>query len=167
MTARVDVLVNTAPLEEAVRSRAPGRYDAVRAVLDERTAEQIEKAVRHTLADAAVETAEVSVTLLDDEAIRAMNRDYLDRDRVTDVIAFTLSSGEDSAGLLGDVYLGAEQAIRQAGELSVPVPEELMRLAIHGTLHVLGHDHPEGTGRSESAMFRVQERLLKDVLATG
>lgn len=167
MTARVEVMVNTAPLEEAVTGRAGSPSEALRVMTDPHTVGLIEKAVRHALADGAVGAAELSVTLLDDAAIRAMNRDYLDRDRVTDVIAFTLESDDDSVGLMGDVYIGAEQAIRQAEEWTVPVPEEVVRLAIHGTLHVLGHDHPEGEERSESAMFRAQERLLKAVLATG
>ena len=167
MTVRVDVMVNTAPLDEAMTERAGRPSEALRVTTDPHTLGLIEKAVRHALADAAVSAAELSVTLLDDVAIQAMNREYLERDRVTDVIAFTLTSDDDSVGLMGDVYIGAEQAIRQAEQWTVPLQEEFMRLAIHGTLHVLGHDHPEGESRSESAMFRAQERLLKDVLATG
>ena len=118
-------------------------------------------AVRRTLEDAGRERAELSLTLLDDEAIRAMNRDYLERDRTTDVIAFSLGDGE---AVLGDVYVGCEQAARQAEEHGVGLDEELVRLAIHGTLHVLGHDHPEGEGRVESAMYRLQERLVAEVV---
>jgi probable rRNA maturation factor len=60
--------------------------------------------------------------------------------------------------------VGFEQATRQAGELGVPIDEELVRLAIHGTLHVLGHDHPEDDERERSSMFVLQERLVRDVL---
>jgi probable rRNA maturation factor len=65
---------------------------------------------------------------------------------------------------LGDIYVGYDQATRQAEEAGVPLPEELARLAIHGTLHVLGHDHPEGPERLESAMFRLQEQLVRRVM---
>lgn len=121
----------------------------------------VREAVLHALAEEGVESAEISVTMLADDGIRAMNRDYLSTDRTTDVIAFSLG---DDTGVIGDVYVGLEQAARQAGELGVDLDEELVRLAIHGTLHVLGHDHPEGPERDGSPMYRLQERLVGDVL---
>lgn len=129
--------------------------------LDDAPGALLEAAVRHALGDAGVSDAEVSVTLLDDDAIRALNREWLGHDRPTDVIAFAL----DDEGVLGDVYLGVEQARRQAAELGVPFAEELVRLAVHGTLHVLGHDHPEGPERAASPMFELQERLVREVFA--
>lgn len=121
----------------------------------------LERAVRHALSDAGAYGGEVSITLLDDSGIREMNRDYLDRDRTTDVIAFSL----DDEVLMGDVYLGFEQATRQSNELGIKLSDELVRLAIHGILHVLGHDHPGGVERDASEMFLLQERLLAEVLA--
>lgn len=124
-------------------------------------ADLLRAAVLHALADHR-EGGELSLTLVDDGTIRAINREYLGRDRVTDVIAFSLGEG---GALLGDVYVGAEQARRQAGELGVDPAEELLRLAVHGTLHVLGHDHPEGDDRVASPMFDLQERLVREILA--
>lgn len=121
----------------------------------------LERAVRAALAEEAVASAELSVTLLDDDSIQALNRQYLDRDRPTDVIAFSL----DDDATLGDVYLGAERAREQASEAGIEVGEELVRLAVHGTLHVLGYDHPDGPERLESPMFVVQERLVARVLS--
>jgi len=123
-------------------------------------AELIEAAVRRTLEMEGTETGEVSVTLLDDEEIRALNRAYLGRDQPTDVVAFSL----DDVQLLGDVYVGFERARAQATEHGVTLHEELVRLAVHGTLHVLGMDHPEGPERAESEMFEVQERLVREIL---
>lgn len=123
----------------------------------------VRRAVLHALRDAGVGGAEISVTCLDDDAIRTMNRDYLGHDRPTDVIAFSL--GDEVGVVLGDVYLGVEQARRHAEELGVPLPEEIVRLAIHGTLHLLGHDHPPGSERLGSPMFVLQERLLDEVLS--
>jgi magnesium transporter len=122
----------------------------------------LESAVRLVLDAEGVDQAEVSVTLLDDDSIREMNRDYLGHDRTTDVISFALH-GEDEP-VLGDVYVGVEQAERQAVEAGVPAREELARLALHGTLHVLGYDHPEGESRSTSPMFEHQERLMAELL---
>ena len=119
-------------------------------------------AVELVLRDSGVEEGEISVALLEDPAIRDLNREYLGRDRLTDVIAFALHEGGQP--VLGDIYVGFDQAVRQADEMSVPLNEELARLAIHGALHVLGHDHPETDARFDSEMFRAQERLLRELL---
>jgi probable rRNA maturation factor len=126
----------------------------------EAPASLIAAAVRHTLATQGAHAGEVSVTLLDHEAIRALNRDYLGHDHATDVIAFSLGDAET----LGDVYVGFDRARSQAAEHGVDLREELVRLAIHGTLHVLGLEHPDGPEREESPMFVLQERLVREVL---
>jgi probable rRNA maturation factor len=122
----------------------------------------IEAAVRRTLAAARREDVEISVALLRDGEIEELNARYLGREGTTDVLSFTLDEGADT---VGDVYIGVEQAERQARDLGIPIHEELARLAIHGTLHVLGYDHPEGLDRESSPMFEVQERVLKGLLA--
>lgn len=121
----------------------------------------IRRAVLRVLDHEDAPDVELSLTMADDEAIRALNREYLYRDRPTDVIAFSLG---DEGRVVGDVYIGFDQALRQADELGVPMEEELTRLAIHGALHVLGWDHPEGEERADSPMYRLQERLLSEVL---
>lgn len=105
---------------------------------------------------------EVSVTCLPAEEIREMNRSHLSRDRPTDVIAFELGR---RPALLGDVYVCPEVARDEAGERGISPSEEVLRLVIHGVLHVLGWEHPEGASREESEMFRVQEELLRQVLS--
>jgi len=122
----------------------------------------IEAAVLATLDHARAEGVEVSVALLPDDEMQRLNSQFLAKDRTTDVLAFTLEGGGDTT--LGDVYLGYEQALRQADEMGVTAEEELVRLAIHGTLHVLGHDHPDGPERVESPMFRLQEELVRNVM---
>ena len=128
------------------------------------------RAVRVTLAGGAPDAAggpatgdaEVSVTCLSEREIREMNRRYLSRDGTTDVIAFDL--GEDGT-VLGDVYLCPEVARQNASERGVEPSREVLRLVIHGVLHVLGWEHPEGHGREESEMYRRQEAILDRVLA--
>lgn len=131
----------------------PGEHPADSAAL-------LEQAVRTTLAAEGVARAEVSVTLLGDADIQDLNLRYLGRDRPTDVIAFSL----DDDAPLGDVYVGLDQARRQAEEAGIELTEELVRLAVHGTLHVLGHDHPEGADRLGSPMFARQEALVRQVM---
>jgi probable rRNA maturation factor len=123
---------------------------------------EVERAIRHVLRAEGHRVAEVSVAFLADPEITEMNREYLAHDRPTDVISFALH--EPGEPPLGDVYVGVEQALRQAEELGVEPREELLRLAVHGTLHVLGYDHPEGAERTESEMFHRQEALLEEIL---
>lgn len=123
----------------------------------------LERAVRVVLDAEGVLVGEISITILDDVHIRRMNRDYLDHDWPTDVLSFELyGSGEP---VLGDIYVGVEQAERQAAEREIPVIEELVRLVVHGTLHVLGYDHPDDPEREGSELFRKQERLVETLLA--
>lgn len=119
---------------------------------------RVEMAVRHVLRAEDVEAAEISIALVSDAEIAALNQDYLQHEGPTDAISFALH--EEGEPPLGDVYVGVDQAARQAAEFGATSAEEVIRLAVHGTLHVLGWDHPEGDGRTESEMFSRQEELL-------
>lgn len=121
-----------------------------------------EAAVRHVLAEERVSAAEISVAFVDDETIASLNEGYLAHAGATDVISFVLHAPGERP--LGDVYVDVEEAVRQAAELGIPVEEELLRLTIHGTLHVLGYDHPADAAREESPMYRRQEALLASLL---
>ena len=136
--------------------------DAAGAGTSPRTRASLARAVRATLAGEGTKHGEVSLALVGDDRIRALNRDHLGRDRVTDVISFALHGPDEP--VLADIYIGYPQALRQAAELGLSAHEELVRLAIHGTLHALGYDHP-AEDRFESAFFRRQEALVKRVLA--
>lgn len=120
-------------------------------------------AARTTLSECPDVIAELSITFVSDETIAELNGTYLQRPGPTDVISFRL--GDDPA--FGDVYISAETARANADRFAIPLGEELLRLVIHGALHVLGHDHPEDDSRQQSAMFELQEslvgRLLKDL----
>jgi probable rRNA maturation factor len=108
-----------------------------------------------------VRSAVVSITLVADAEMRRLNRRYLNRRGLTDVISFALPSGDGA--IAGDVYLAPGAAKVSAAEHAVSFKEELTRLVIHGVLHVLGWDHPEGAGRTRSAMWKRQEILLKRI----
>jgi len=85
---------------------------------------------------------------------------YKHRNRATDVLAFTLP--DPSGGVLGDVYVCPWVARREAEARGIPVEAEIVRLVVHGTLHVLGYDHPEDR-RTDSAMWQRQERYVEDL----
>lgn len=124
---------------------------------------RLRRALQRVLEGAGVQEGELSVTFLADAPIQALNRSWLDHDWVPDVLAFELAPP-----LLGDVYVGYEQAGRQAREHGIPLEEELVRLAVHGTLHLLGHDHPDPPeARAASEQYRLQERVVREVMAEG
>lgn len=105
--------------------------------------------------------AELSLELIGDGRMSQLNRQYRGGDGPTDVLAFPLreSSGPRSA-LLGDVVIAFPTAARQAVSLGHSIDEELVRLLIHGVLHLLGYDHTRGEKearrmeRKEKALFR-------------
>lgn len=117
----------------------------------------VERAARAAATDRGVGEGELSLTLLDDEAMAALNRDWLERDGPTDVLAFSLHGAGEAP--VGDIYLGVDRAVAQAAAEEEPPRRELARLAVHGTLHVLGYDHPE-TDREQSEMWQHQERIV-------
>ena len=127
--------------------------------------ERLEAAVRHVLRAEGVAEAEISIALLADGAIAAMNDQFLEHEGPTDVITFAMHEGDEPP--LGDVYVGVEQAVRQAAEFGATPEEEVLRVAVHGVLHVLGYQHPEGPERMQSAMFVRQEELLRSFFARG
>lgn len=115
---------------------------------------------RSVLQSEGVRDALLSVTFVSKDAIRALNRAHLRRDDVTDVIAFSFRRAGSAAPIVGDVYIAPEVARASARASDIPVRQELVRLIVHGTLHVLGYDHPTTDGRTRSAMWRKQERLV-------
>jgi len=104
-------------------------------------------------------SARVSVTFLGPLRMRRLNRQFKGHDRPTDVLTFSLP--QPDGGLVADLYICPRMAAREARVRDLPVREELIRLLVHGTLHALGHDHPEGAGRERSAMWRRQERYVE------
>ncbi|MEA5091761.1 Endoribonuclease YbeY [bioreactor metagenome] len=95
------------------------------------------------------ENTEVDITIVTDEEIHVLNRDYRGVDRPTDVLSFALDEGEEepeilgseAEHLLGDVIISAERAAAQAEEFGHGLKREIVYLAVHGLLHLLGYDH--------------------------
>lgn len=120
---------------------------------------QVERAVREALRREQVGRAELSVTYLDDGEIAALHERHLNRPVPTDVLSFALHDAHEAP--LGDIYVGHDQALRQAAEVGAEPGEEMVRLAVHGALHILGHDHPTGPVPRECAMLRLQEDIVR------
>jgi len=124
--------------------------------------ELLEQAVVSVCSKLGVRDGEISVTLLGDHEIQELNLSYLSVDSPTDVIAFSLYGPEEA--VVGDIYIGYQRAMIEAVEREIPIEVELVRLVIHGTLHVLGHDHPDTNERHRSDMFLLQESLVKELI---
>ena len=121
------------------------------------TAREVELAVVATAEAGGIEAGEFSITFIDEPAIAALNKQHLQIPGATDVIAFSLGEPDRP---LGDVYICPDIAEESAREYGVGLREELLRLVVHGVLHVLGHDHPQGPERADCEMFRLQEDIL-------
>ncbi len=83
---------------------------------------------------------ELSITFCDDKYMKKLNSHYRGKDKSTDVLSFEFG---DKKKIVGDIYISLPTAKRQAKEYNVPLKEEILRLASHGTLHVLGYTHKE------------------------
>ena len=122
----------------------------------------LRKIARKILSVSGYPDAELSILILDDAGIREINRDYLQRDRPTNVISFAMQEGEGAdlhPLVLGDVVISAERAAQDAHEAGVPFEHELWFLLIHGILHLVGYDHERGT-LQEAERMEAREREI-------
>ena len=126
--------------------------------------------VVHRVLKAERRQALISITFLGRDSMRRLNAEHKGTNSPTDVLAFGLEappsppgrqSVRPSARVLGDVYICPWVARREAKALGIPLRQELIRLVVHGTLHALGRDHPEGPERTRSDMWRRQERYVE------
>jgi len=129
------------------------------------------RVARRVLAWEGARDVRVELTLLEAPAMQRLNRRATGRRGLTDVVAFALPQPDGS--IVGDVYLCpavAEDWLRTTGNGKPTTDDlrlELIRLMVHGTLHVLGYGHPEGRGRMRSTMWRRQERYVRRLTAGG
>ncbi len=110
---------------------------------------------------------ELSVLLTDDEEIHRLNLFYRKKDKATDVLSFSLQEDQEdkfAEDLLGDIVISIETTLRQAAELEVRANEELLRLAIHGTLHLLGYEHEDVSDDIAARMRQKEEELFEQLL---
>jgi probable rRNA maturation factor len=102
----------------------------------------------------------VSIAFVSRRRIAALNARHLEHRGPTDVISFGFQRVSSGDPVIGDIYIAPAVARANARANGVAVREEVVRLVIHGVLHVLGHNHPEGEERDRSPMWRRQERLV-------
>lgn len=126
-------------------------------------AEDLLALTRHVLADRRVpEDMEVSLLLVDEQTMAALNQEHMGKEGPTDVLAFPIDEpGEvppDAPAILGDVVLCPDVCAEQAPRFSRSAHEELQVLTVHGLLHLLGMDHADPA--AEAQMFGLTDELL-------
>jgi len=114
--------------------------------------------------------AELSLLFVNDLQIQALNRQYLHRDKPTNVLAFPMRKGEFSTlhpHLLGDLVISVETAKRQSNRFSLTEIEMVILLMVHGVLHLIGYDHEETKKGAKEMAFKQKEifqRVMKTVI---
>lgn len=114
------------------------------------------------------EESDVTITLVSDRTIQALNRRFRGKNRPTDVLSFPADRdgdpwqdvADDEASNLGEIIISAEAARRQAGEEGHSVLEEIKLLIIHGALHLEGFDHESDGGIMNRKEYALRARLL-------
>jgi metalloprotein, YbeY/UPF0054 family len=109
---------------------------------------------------------EISLYFVDDENIKQLNKQYLGKDKATNVISFSLREGEYgniNPHILGDIILSVETAQRDAIKGNFTVTQEIEFLIIHGILHLLGYNHENTTQKETNKMRRKEKELFNAI----
>lgn len=118
--------------------------------------------MNRVLEDLACEAKELSILFTDDGHITELNREYRGKDRPTNVLAFPMagdaSGVEPGPGMLGDIVISVDTALRESAETGEAPEGTIYRLLIHGLLHLLGYDH-ETSKKDERIMSGEEARL--------
>jgi probable rRNA maturation factor len=118
----------------------------------------VRRAVTRAAAMLSTKDAELAIVLTDDSTIRALNRDWRDVDKATNVLAFPT---ENAAGHLGGIVLAFETIAREARSEGKPLAHHLAHLAVHGFLHLVGYDHERPKDALE--MERTERKILSQL----
>ncbi|MDQ2865090.1 MAG: rRNA maturation RNase YbeY [Candidatus Eremiobacteraeota bacterium] len=122
----------------------------------------LKRVMNALLAAVGEERSDISIALVNDAAIQAINRQFRSKDAPTDVLSFPMfddAANDVQTGerLLGDIVISVDTARRQACEYDAPLQRELYRLLLHGLLHIMGHDHMKD---EERVRMEAEERRL-------
>jgi probable rRNA maturation factor len=127
---------------------------------------KIRRVAQRILTELGLPNAELSLLLVNDAQIQALNRRYLRLDKPTNVLAFPMREGEFSVlhpQLLGDLVISVETARRQKKRFGLDEMKMVTLLMIHGILHLLGYEH-EGTKKGAREMAIKQKELFRCVI---
>lgn len=104
---------------------------------------------------------ELNVVFVNDQYIRALNKSYRGKDAPTDVLSFNYEMEGSDSQLLGEVYISVETAKRQAKEHKHTFGDEIVKLIVHGILHIHGYDHEKDSDYKK--MYKIEHEVLGKV----
>jgi rRNA maturation RNase YbeY len=120
----------------------------------------LRRVTQSVLEQAGYPSAQLSLTLVGKTRMRRLNRTYRQRDYATDVLAFPMQDASQSTmAFVGDMVICVPVALAQASRFGNSPDEEILRLLIHGVLHLLGYDH-ETTEREAKRMKRKEQAIF-------
>ena len=123
--------------------------------------ELLKHAARVTLEQQSASDDDITIVLTDDDQLHELNQEYLGVDAPTDVLSFPASESDPETGAryLGDILISVQRAAQQAQAGGHALEAEVQLLVVHGTLHLLGHDHAEA--EEKARMWAAQTEVLK------
>jgi probable rRNA maturation factor len=121
----------------------------------------LERAARATLEQQSAPDDDITIVLTDDDQLHELNLEYLGVDAPTDVLSFPASESDPETGAhyLGDILISIPRATQQAQDGGHALTAEVQLLVVHGTLHLLGHDH--ASAEEKASMWAAQAKVLK------
>lgn len=124
---------------------------------------KIKQIAEYTLKNQSKDNAELSIVLCRDEEIKEYNSTYRGKDYPTDVLSFVDGEKIGRYSYLGDIIISIDRVFEQSKEFEVSPEEELVRLLVHGILHLLGYDH-ETSEEDERIMMEIQDRIIEEII---
>ncbi|MEK7826660.1 MAG: rRNA maturation RNase YbeY [Thermodesulfobacteriota bacterium] len=124
---------------------------------------RVRRSLKRLLKELGFKDSEVSLLLVDDDQIREINKNYLQRDRPTNVISFAMTEGafgDVHPEILGDIILSVETAARDAMACDIDFMDEVEFLLIHGLLHLLGYNHEDVESNEAKKMKKLERELF-------
>jgi probable rRNA maturation factor len=124
---------------------------------------RLRRSLKRLLKELGITDSEVSLLLVNDDQIREINKNYLQRDRSTNVISFAMTEGafgDVHPEILGDIILSVETAARDAMACDIDFMDEVEFLLIHGLLHLLGHNHENVESNEAKKMEKLEREIF-------
>ena len=120
----------------------------------------MEEALIRTFEGESIKQADVNVIYVDDVKIQEINKEYLNHDRTTDVITFSLKDNEEKDSIIdGEIYISTDTARKQAAEYKVSFTDEILRLAVHGGLHLCGSE--DDNDKKRAFMHELETKYIR------
>lgn len=118
--------------------------------------EFIREIIRRIATDHDFTLSNIHVVILNDNELKAINEEFLGHNYFTDVISFDLSENEEEVS--GEIYISSDRIMENANHYRVDFKEELYRVIIHGSLHLVGYS--DGTDEDKRNMHRLEDHYL-------